>query len=201
MRRSAFAFALLVAAPAAAQSTVTDGQITIALARYEHEPPVHRVVRAALRARSASPSRVRDAMDRARATGWLPTTTGTVRRGQGIDLRALAGDETRTNVSTDDNLMLEARMTFRFDRIVFAPEEVGLLRELRAVEAEQGQIAEAIVQLWFERRRLQLERDLVAPPDVARRVRILEIEGLLDAFTDGAFNRMMGSRGNRTTSP
>lgn len=215
MRWLTLALSLLAVAPAAAQATLTEersavatapptlteGQITIALARYQHEPPVSRVVRAALRARSASPGRVRDAMDRARATGWLPTTTGTIRRGQAVDLRALTGDDARTNVSTDDDLVLEARMTFRFDRIVFAPEEVALLRELRATEAEQAQIAGLVVRLWFERRRLQLERDLVAPADVARRVRILEIEGLLDAFTGGAFDRMMGSRGDRQTTP
>ena len=200
MRWLTFISVFALSATASAQSGHSDGEITIALARYSHEPPVQRVVEAAMRARSASPGRTRDAMDRARATGWLPTTTASIRRGQAVDLRALTGDDARTNVSTDDDLVLEARMIFRFDRIVFAPEEVGLLRELRAVEAERGQVAAVIVQLWFERRRLQLERDLVAPADVTRRVRILEIEALLDAFTDGAFNRMMRSRAHRATS-
>lgn len=186
--------AVLAASPAMAQPpSLSDAQISRGLVRYRREPTVQRVVQSALAARSASPGRVRDAMDRARAAGCLPTTSASLRRGQAVDLRALTNGE-RTNVSTDDDLVLEARVTFRFDRLVFAPEEVGLLRELRAVEAEQAEIARLVVHLYFERRRLQLERDLLNAGDATRVLRILEIEGLLDAFTDGAFNRMMGSR-------
>ena len=185
---------LLVAAPVSAQAGPTDDQIREALARYRNEPSVARVVRAAVAERSASPGRVRDAMDRARATGWLPTTRASVRRGQAVDLRALTGDETPTNVSTDDDLVLDLRATFRFDRIVFAPQETSLLRELRAVEAAQLDLEQRVVSLWFERRRLQLEADLLGLRDLVRRIRVLEIEALLDAFTGGAFTRMMGRR-------
>ena len=191
---TAMALTLLFASSGMAQPPpLSDAQIERASARYRREPSVQRVVRSALAARSASPGRVRDAIDRARAAGCLPTTSASLRRGQAVDLRALTSGE-HTNVSTDDDLVLEARMIFRFDRILFAPEEVGLLRELRAVEAEQGEIARLVVQLYFERRRLQLERDLLGSGDAARALRILEIEGLLDAFTDGGFNRMMSGR-------
>lgn len=181
------------AAPPAA--AITDAQIQRALRRYRREPSVGRVVRSALRARSASPSRIRDAMDRARASGALPVTQASVRRGQAVDLRGLTGaDDVTTNVSTDDDLVLEARMIFRFHRIVFASEEVGLLRELRAAEAERAQIARTVVRLYFERRRLLLERDLLGTRDLLHRVRVLEVEALLDVFTEGAFTRMMGGR-------
>ncbi|MBX3272436.1 MAG: hypothetical protein KF729_19410 [Sandaracinaceae bacterium] len=179
------------AAPAAAQPAVSEAQIERALWRYRREPSPERVVRAALAARSATPGRIRDAIDRARATGWLPTASGAVRRGQAIDLRALVGDDTRTNVATDDNLMLEARLSFRFDRIAFAPEEPRLMRELRAAEDAERGLSATVVALYFERRRLQLERDLLGLADVTRWVRVLEIEALLDALTGGAYSRML----------
>lgn len=198
MKRTSWLLVLALAwsAPASAQEDVqiTDATIARALASYRAEPSVQRLVREALSARSATPGRVRDAMDRARATGWLPTASGAVRRGQAIDLRALTGGDTPTNVSTGDDLVLEARLTFRLDRIVFAPEEPRLLRALEAAEAAEGEIVRAIVALYFERRRLQLERDLLGLVELPRALRILEIEALLDAFTDGAFHRIMGGR-------
>jgi len=183
-------------AQAASEPTaaVTPERIERALYRYRREPSVARVIDAALRARTASPGRVRDAMDRARATGWLPTARASLRRGQTVDLRGLTGGDAVTNVSTDDALTFEAALTFRFDRIVFANEEVPMLRELRSVEREQADLARAIAHLYFERRRIQLERDLAGRVDVARALRVLEIEALLNAFTDGGFTRMMGAR-------
>lgn len=172
--------------PAAAQD---DARIDEALARYRHEPSVDRIVEAALEQSSANPGRVRDAMDRARATGWLPTTRALVRRGQAVDLRALTGETTPTNVSTDDDLVLEARMTFHFDRIVYAPAETALLRELRATEQARARLSAQVVALYFERRRLQLERDLADVTDLNRRVRILELTALLDQLSGGALTR------------
>ncbi len=185
----------LGAAPAAAQDDlqITEGRIERALRRYRREPSPAVLVRAALAARTATPGRVRDAMDRARATGWLPSASGAIRRGQAVDLRALTGADTPTNVSTDDDLVLEGRLVFRFDRVVFAPEEPRLLRELRDAEAAEADLTVAIVSLYFERRRLQLEAVLLGTTDLARELRILEIEALLDAFTGGAFGRIMGA--------
>jgi hypothetical protein len=174
---------------------LTEAQIERALFRYRREPSVQRLIDAAVRTRVADPSRVSDAMDRARGTGWLPTTRASLRRGQAIDLRALGGVEgAPANVSTGDDLSFEATMTFRFDRIVFAAEEVGLLRELRAMEQQQAELVRIVVSLYYERRRLQLERDLAGRSDLLGAMRILEAEALLDSFTGGAFTRMMGAR-------
>ncbi|MFK7987049.1 MAG: hypothetical protein AB8I08_13575 [Sandaracinaceae bacterium] len=176
--------------PASAQEAGPEA-VQQALSRYRGEPDVDTLVSAALAARSADPSRVRDAMDRARAAGWLPTTRVAVRRGQTVDLRGIGGgtlDEI-TNVSTDDALTFEASMVFRFDRLAFAPEEPALLRELRAVETERDRVIDAMIRLYFERRRLQLERDLGGLPDAGRSVRILELEALMNALSGGAFSR------------
>lgn len=169
---------------------LSEARIEAALARYRHEPRVEDVVRAALQHRAEAPARARDAIDRARLRGLLPTVRGGLRRGQAIDLRGLTGNDP-DNISTDDDLMLEARVVFDLDRLVFASEEVSLLRELRALETAQLELVRTLIALYFERRRLQLERDLLGAADLARTVRILEAEALLDVLTDGAFTRML----------
>lgn len=181
----------------APESRLTAERIRRALRRYRREPSVAQVIRASLHERTARPSRIHDAMNRARGTGWLPRTRVSVRRGQAVDLRGLADDpDAVTNVSTDDDLTFEASMTFDLDRVVFAGEEVSLLRELRSAEQSEAELARVVVHLYFERRRLQLERDLLGRTELPRVLRILETEALLDAFTGGAFTRMMGAGPN-----
>lgn len=175
---------------AGADEPITRARIDEALRRYRHEPSVQHLVRAAIATRARDPGRARDAIDRARLRGLVPTVRGTIRRGHAIDLRNLTNG-TGGNLSTDDDLMLEARVSFQFERLVFASEEVGLLRELRALEAEQLELVRTVIALYFERRRLQLEGDLLNQRDVAKAMRILEIEALLDAFTAGEFTRII----------
>jgi hypothetical protein len=200
------ALALLSGLPAAAtaqqsEPAIAPERIEAALYRYRHEPSVERVVRAALRTRAYDPGRARDAMDRARVSGLLPNLRARVRRGQAVDLRALGlgGDAERTNLYQDDDLMLEGTAIFHLDRLLFAPQEVGLMRELRALEQARAELVRAVVSLYFERRRMQLERDLLGRTDLARAIRILETEALLNTFTDGAFARMMGARQREPT--
>lgn len=175
---------------------LSEARIEAALTRYRHEPGVEEVVRAALEHRAEAPARVHDAIDRARLRGLLPSVRGGLRRGQAIDLRGLTGNDP-ANISTDDDLMLEARVVFDLDRLVFASEEVSLLRELRTLETAQLELVRTLIALYFERRRLQLERDLLGAADLARTVRILEAEALLDALTGGAFTRMLLARSQR----
>jgi hypothetical protein len=187
---AALALASLTPTARAQEEALTRERIEAALARYRYEPTVTSVVRTALAAGDADPARARDAIDRARLAGLLPVVRAGLRRGQAVDLRALtSGTGERTNVYTDDDLMLEASVVFRLDRLLFATDEPALLRELRALEEARAQLVRAVVALYFERRRLQLERDLLGRRDLPSTLRILEIEALLDLMTDGAFRR------------
>ncbi|HEY8429359.1 MAG TPA: hypothetical protein VIL20_13325 [Sandaracinaceae bacterium] len=180
---------------------LTPERIEAALRRYRHEPSAMEVVRAALATRTADPARAHDAIDRARLSGLLPTARARLRRGQAIDLRGITGVPTDANVSTGDDLMVEGSLVFRLDRLVFAPDEGRLLSELRALEQARTEIVRAVIALYYERRRLQLERDLLGRRDLATALRILEIEALLDGFTGGAFTRMMNARERDPSEP
>lgn len=173
--------------------TVSEERIRAALLRYRHEPTVARVVTAAVASHGHDPERARRAATRARRRGWVPDVRVSLRRGQGRDL-SLRAAETDANVSTDDDLTLQAWLRFDLDRVVFSSQEVALMREERARRERRAELVRLVVALYFERRRLQLERDLLGHPDAARAVRIMEIEALLDVFTDGAFGRMMTAR-------
>ena len=102
-------------------------------------------------------------------------------------------DGGRTGVSSGDELGLDASVLFRLDRVVFSPEEVALVRAEQGLERERSSVVEAVVHLYYERRRLQLERDVAGAWSVARAVRVAEIEALLDAFTGGVYRRMMAA--------
>jgi len=128
-------------------------------------------------------------------SGWVPTLRVGARRGRGWDASELVTEDSgRTNLSTDDELTLSAWLTFRLDRLVFAREETALLREERATEEARGALVQVLVRVYFERRRLQLERDLLGVRSLQHELRILEATALLNAFTEGAFERMIRRR-------
>ena len=196
MRPAVLLLAVAVVLPvsAQAQAELPRVQIERVLETLESSPPIDEVVEAARRAARPHPTRVRDAIERARVAGLLPALRAGVRRGQSVDLRGLetGGLGEPTNISTDDALTVEASMTFRLDRLIFAPEEPTLLRELRVVETEMERRIDLVVRLYFERQRVRLEARLLAATP-ASLVRVRELEALLDVFTEGAFTRMMAA--------
>jgi hypothetical protein len=185
-------------APGAPAPEPTQAAMHAALARYAREPSVERVVRAALRA--AGRDKTGALAARARSAGWVPRVGLRARRGQTVDLASSqTSDEEALRLSTDDDLTLEASLTFELDRVVWRSEEVALAREARAERQARSDRIREVIALYFERRRLQLERDLGAPRSVATAARVAEIEALLDVFTNGAFQRMM-ARARWTTA-
>lgn len=162
------------------------------LARYADEPSIGQLLEAVARLPELDPEVARRAARRARRGGWLPDLRLAVRRGQARDLSAQFDDgDDRTRVSTDDDLALEGSLTIRLSRAAYGPDEVALLREERAREQQREVRARLVVAAYFERRRLQLERDLRGRRDLETLQRIAELEALLDAFTGGAFTRIM----------
>lgn len=161
-----------------------------ALRAYRHEPTVAQLVRAVRELDDYDLGVPRRALRRSRRGGWLPTVRVAARRGQQYDLSAQIEDES-TRVSTDDDLTLEASLTFRFDRAAYGPDEVAWARETRARERAREERIQTLIAAYFERRRLQLERDLRGRDDLEVALRIAELEALIDALSGGAFTRMM----------
>lgn len=209
----AAAWALRVATPVAAEATPSHprsarsagtpsmDRVRRVLRWYErNEPSVDRVVRAALRARRISPDRARRAARRARNRGLLPTLRLGARHGREHDLseRQDTDGERTDNFSTDRDLTLNGSLSFDLGRLVFARHEISLLREGRALRREENELVTKVITLYFQRRRMQLERDLLEGQTLETELSIARTEALLDAFTNGAFTRMMGKGTRRT---
>jgi hypothetical protein len=153
-------------------------------------------VQAALqRARLLDPDARIDALaSRARSSALLPElrvrASRTVDEGQ--TLSPTEYDPARTTASGGVSLWLEARATWRLDRLLFADEEVALER-IRSQRAEdQAKLTERVLGLLFTwQRALVRASDEAASPEeqLAATLKKIEVEVELDILTDGWFTR------------
>lgn len=171
-------------------------QIARALQRYAHEPTARELVEALRADPTIDPERARALARRGRRGGWLPWLRLAARRGQARDLSAQVEAET-TRYSTDDALTLEASLTFRLDRAAYGPHEVALAREEGRRAQQRERRERALLAAFYERRRLQLERDLCGRTDLETLLRIRELADVLDLLSAGAFHRIMRRRASR----
>jgi hypothetical protein len=177
--------------------SLAPNELKALLARHANEPSVDEVVLASLKAARHDPARFADMAHRAKLRGLVPNLDLGARRGQGVDLRETASGEPLLTSTTADDLTLFATLRFDLGRLIYANEEVSIERESRFEQQAQNELIRQVVHVYFLRRRLLLERDLQVVSDIRRELRIEEAEALLDAFTDGAFRRML----KRSRSP
>ncbi|MDI1429324.1 hypothetical protein [Polyangium sorediatum] len=144
-------------------------------------------------------ARVDRVASRARASALLPELRLRVTRLLD-EARALAPteyDPDRVTASGGSSLWLEARATFRLDRLVFADEEVALerLREERA--ATRHKLEARVLEALFTWQRACVERDDEAlDPEARTRATlvVLEAESTLDVLTGGFWSRWKAAR-------
>jgi hypothetical protein len=157
-------------------------------------------IRAALaRAGLAEPGARIDAIaGRARLAALLPElrlrASRTIDEGQALSPTEY--DPSRLTATSGVSLWLEARATFRLDRLVFADEEVALER-LRAQRLEaQSKLIERVLGLLFAWQRACLRAADPASTDEERAAAVLkqvESELELDVLTGGWFTRSGGA--------
>jgi hypothetical protein len=172
---------------------LSQAQLEGLLAKYAREPKVEEVVAATLRAERHNPRHFAELASRSRLRGLIPHLDLGARRGQGIDLRWTLADDLADHRTTADDVMLFATLRFDLDRLLFAGEEVSIAREARFTREASRELIRQVVHVYFLRRRLQLERDLQDGGSIAAQLRIDEAEAILNAFTDGAFRRMLST--------
>ncbi|MFO0708216.1 MAG: hypothetical protein U0353_00165 [Sandaracinus sp.] len=159
-------------------------------APYRDEPSVDELVALALESSLFDPSRARDARERARLSGLLPLVRADVRRGSGWDLRTQQGGTIDSAIlASDDSWSVVGSVTLRLDRLLFAREEGSLLAEERRLEEARMHLVAELVRLYFERRRLQLERDRRGATDLATEARIAELGAMLDVLSAGGLSQ------------
>ena len=170
-----------------AQGQPSPAQVREALRRYRHEASVDALLLAVDALPELSAETMARLLRRGRLAALLPQVRGRARRGQAVDLSERVDD---LRYSTDDSLAVEVALTWDLNRLAYGPDEVALARETARRREAKVQRARLLVSVYFERRRLQLERDLLGVRDLTHELRIEELAAMLDALSDGGFSRL-----------
>lgn len=181
------------ASPAA--PTVDPVALARAVASFDREPSPADTVAWTLAASRLDPAVASDAIDRARFSALLPRLTVGVNRGLGWDWANRQSTTTDTSsLASGEDLSLVGTMVFRLDRLLAPSEETGLLRERRALEESRTTLSAQVLAVYFERRRLQVERALTGTTSLEAELRIAELGAMLDVLTAGRWSEAMGTR-------
>lgn len=176
---------LLAAHPARADDDHANRR---ALARLEHaEPSVAETVDAALRHAGLAGRPETSLRRRARLAAALPTLAVEARRETTWD--EAADDSARVLDDVGQKLVLEARATWRLDRLVFEPSELRIAALGQQRARARAALAAQTTALYYKRRAAQVDAIWHPAETTEERVRRdLEIEELgaqLDALTGG----------------
>jgi hypothetical protein len=154
---------------------------------------VRQLQQAAARVAEVHPDRVRSWLRRAGKAALLPSLRVTVGRGYGELVRDTTGQPIFT---TNDSWRFEVQATWQLDRLVFDRNELRVSREAQRVGARREELLTRVAQLYFARRRLQM--DEAAQPNASgaadRALEIEELTAVLDGLTDGALSAGRTSR-------
>jgi hypothetical protein len=153
------------------------------------------VVREALRERGleTADERLESMQGRARSAAVLPEVRLRAARSTGESLRLAptVDDPYRYLRGGDDELVVEARLTWRLDRLVFADDEVGIERARRQERAERAEWALKVVQVllhWHRYRLRAMNEDLLPEERAEAELDAFEAEATLDVMTGGWFS-------------
>lgn len=156
---------------------------------------------AAARAKAVSlamvePERARSYVDRARHAAWLPELRLRVDRrfgrSESLDVPSTSTSTTSPlGVDTVDDVRYEARVTWDLARLVFSNDELAAQSQTMHMAEMRRDIEVTVSRLYFERRRLRLERLSAgaAERSIRRELRVREIEAELDALSGGGFSQ------------
>lgn len=167
------------------------------LGRFAGEPPVRTLQLAAARLAEAQPERVRSWLRRVRTAALMPSLRARVGRGLTGEAitRGLDGIDRISTLQTD-GWRFDVEAIWALDRLVFDPSELRLSREAQRLAARREQLLSEIAQLYFARRRLQVDAllDVSAQHDTAldRALAIDELTAILDGLTGGRLSEAKG---------
>lgn len=158
---------------------------------FDREPSVASLQRAAARLAELQPERVRSWLRRVRKAPLLPSVRARVSHGPYGFTASDYGYGAGWN-----GWRVDVEASWSLDKLVFSHDELALGRESQRLAARRETLLTEVAQLYFERRRLQVEALTTAPgsddEQLERRLAIGEITAILDGLTDGALSRRSG---------
>jgi hypothetical protein len=154
-------------------------------------------VAAALRASGlgVDDTRIDELVGRSRASAWLPETRMRA-------MRLVADTARATTLATTDgtsyydtvgsHLVLELRLTWRFDRLIFAGDEPALERTRLQQQEARSRMAVRTLEVLFAWKRAEVDvqaASVGSPEELQARLRASEALATLDVMTGGWFSR------------
>lgn len=140
-------------------------------------------------------SRIDDLVARARASAWLPETRARA-------LRLVTDAARATTLATTDgtnyysavgaHLVLELRLTWRLDRLLYAGDEPALERLRLERQDARARLSRRTLDVLFAWQRAVVDLQAALPgssDEIEARTRVLEAQATLDVLTDGWFSR------------
>ena len=98
----------------------------------------------------------------------------------------------RTDADQGQTRTYRARLVWDLDKIVMSSERIRVINEAQDIVKLRDKVLAEATRLYFERRRMQVERLLAPKADMIARVReelrLMELTANLDALTGGAFS-------------
>jgi hypothetical protein len=140
-------------------------------------------------------SRIDDLVSRARASAWLPETRARA-------LRLVTDASRATTLATTDgtsyyaavgaHLVLELRLTWRLDRLLYGGDEPALERLRLERQEARSRLARRTLEVLFAWQRAVVDLQSAvsgSSEEVEAQMRASEAQGTLDVLTDGWFSR------------
>jgi len=189
------AWLCVLASPAA---RAEDDEVARIMARFDSEPSIRDVQRAAIDYYNVSPDTIRSLRSRARRKALMPGLSvggATYRLSTALAVDDIVYRPVGVARFEDQNgvyIGATATLTWNLDKLVFNAEELDVM----SLIGIQDGIQREVTTLYYVRRRLQIEQLLNPPTTTAARItaelRLEELTGLLDAYTGGFFSKQIG---------
>jgi competence ComEA-like helix-hairpin-helix protein len=182
------------------------------LAQFDAEPDVASVQRWASEYAQVQPELVERWLRASRAFAALPQIRGTyqVRNDYQNDFRRFdefgnpptSNDGTFFDVQTDADVgqaqVFSVWASWDLDKIVMSSEQIRVINEAQDIVKLREKLLGEVTQLYFERRRLQVDVLLNPKSDLVGQVRdelrLRELTANIDAYTGGRFSSELGAR-------
>lgn len=186
--------------PEPSEPAFDPAQLEQALARLPPGPSLADVQRAALARAGVDPAAAARWLRRSRSAAVLPTLTvqydRRFDRGWVLDQAVGDTDDLRSDSGQQDTLRTKA--TWHLDRLIFSPDELRAARTVLDIADFRERLLVEVTQLYFERERILLERELSPPADLDEAIdlalRLREVEGLLAGLTGLDFSPTASQR-------
>lgn len=176
---------------------LSDKQLQQLLRTYTHEPTIQQVQQRAVAHTQTNMAQTRSWQGRVRQAPWLPKLD--VGFGQDND----SGTSVREEVGDADVFYSKDSLQWQWDintqwqlnRLIFNPQELHVARQTAHLWELQQKALQQVTQVYFDRRKLQLQLQLQPPKNATKQVlQELEISYLtaqLDRLTGGWFSQQL----------